>query len=170
MTETNPTNESDTIIDKLVVTLKAGTFPTAVKIFGANVHKSNSVDRFKETRLSGKDSIGIAGVIEVGVEEVDISDFRVGNVLSLIILICVQSKTDEVGVTNTTKLKSAVKNLIEGAIPSEAEGFFGPDADGEMTKRLVWGEPETDTESNKTWAFVEMPVEFAYVTASQTSH
>ena len=170
MTETNPTNESDTIINEIVATLKAGTFPTAIKIFGNNVYKVNSVDRFKETRLSGKDSIGWAGVVNVGVEEFDITDFRVGNILELTILVCVQNKTPATGVTNINKLVAAVKNLLNGDVPSTAEGFFPPESDGEMTERIAWGEPEYDTDKTKPWAFAELPCFISYVTASTTSH
>ncbi len=169
MTETNPTNESDTIINEAVATLKAGTFPTAIKIFGVNVHKANSVDRFKETRLSYSGSVGIAGVVNGPVEEFVLTDERVGNVLPLTIIIGVQSKTPEIGVTNATKLLAAVKNLLNGDIPSTAEGFYKIDED-EMTLRIAWGEPEMDPDGIKGWVFIEISCFIAYVTTSDTGH
>jgi len=169
MTETNPANESDTIINEAVATLKAGTFPTAIKIFGNNVYKFNSVDRFKETRRSGTDSIGWAGVVNDGIDEFILTDLRVGNVLNLTILIAVQNKTPETGVTNATKLLAAVKNLLNGDVPSTAEAFY-PDGEEDITQRLDWGEPEIDSESDKPWVYVELPCLIGFVTTNETSH
>lgn len=169
MTETNPANESNTIINEMVATLKAGTFPTGIKIFGANVYPSNSVDRFKETRLSYSGSLGIAGIINGPIEEFVLTDGRVGNVLPLTILIGVLSKTPEAGVTNATKLLAAVKNLLNGDIPSTAEGFYKIDEE-EMTLRISWGEPEVDSDEIKKWVFIEIPCFIAYVTTSDTGH
>ncbi len=167
MTNITVTNEQDTIIDEVVATLLAGTIAT-VSIFD-RCEKSNSVDRFKEVRLSGHGAGAIAGVVNVGTEEFLYTDLRVGNVLTLNILIAAQAKTPTAGVTTANKLIGAVKNLLNGDVPSTAEGFYQVDED-EITQRLDWGEPEIDSDSQKGWVFVELPCLVAYVTTNKTSH
>ena len=166
MANTIPANESNTVINEMIATLKAGTI-SSVSAFGNRVYKDHSVDRWKETRLSGGRTV--AGIIYVGIDEFVLTDERVGNVLSLTIAIAAQNKQDPDLVLDSMNLTAAVKNLLNGDIPSTAEGFYPIDAE-EMTLRITWGEPEQDSESNKQWVFVELPVSIAYVTTSKTSH
>jgi len=167
MADTTVTNKPNDIIDEVVATLLAGTISSA-NAFN-NVEKANSVDRFKETRLSGSDSASLAAVINGGVEEFIITDENVGNVLSLTILICSQSNTESNSVTSVTELVAAVKNLLNGDVPDDARGFYAVDEE-EFTQLLDWDEPEYDTESKKNWAFAELPCRIAFVTTTETSH
>ncbi len=167
MTEITVTNEQDTIIDEVVATLIDGTIAT-VSIFD-RCEKSNSVDRFKEVRLSGHGAGAIAGVVNVGTEEFLMADLKIGNVLTLTILIAAQAKTPTVGATTANKLIGAVKNLLNGDIPSTAQGFYAAEED-DITQRLAWGEPEIDSDSQKGWVFVELPCLVGYITTNKTSH
>lgn len=167
MANVTVTNKSDSIIDEVVATLAAGTISSADAF--KNVEKANSVERFKETRLSGSGDSSLAAVINDGVEEFVLTDENVGNVLSLTVLIASQSVTESASVTSVTKLVSAVKNLLNGDVPDNARGFYASDSE-EFTNRLDWGEPRYDTETRKNWAFAELPCKIAFHSTTETSH
>ena len=167
MTAITVTNIPDTIIDEMVATLLAGTISTA-SIFDV-CEKTNSVDRFKETRLSGHGNAAIAAIMSGPIEESILTDERVGNVIEFTILTASQATPETANVTEAKKLTAAVKNLLNGDIPSSAAGFFKID-DEAMTLRIAWGEPEYDVDSKKPWAFGETPCFIAYVTTNDTSH
>jgi hypothetical protein len=167
MAEITVTNEADAIADEIVVTLAAGTI-SAAKIF-TNVEKASSVDRFIENRSSGARSGPIAGVVIGPTTEQDITDGRVGKVLSITVLIIAKGKNNETKTTIGTKLVNAVKNLINNDKPSTSTRFFG-EAEGEMVDRVTFGDPEYDTETEKTAVYAELPVEIGYTTTTNTSN
>tara|TARA_Y100000310_G_scaffold315428_1_gene365945 strand:- start:195 stop:698 length:504 start_codon:yes stop_codon:yes gene_type:complete len=161
------TNEANTVIDAVVTQLLAATI-SSVSVFD-RCEKANSVDLFKETRLSGHGSAAVVGVINVGIEEFIITDDRIGNVVSLTLLLANQKKTDVDRTTEIHRLISAAKNTINGNRPGTSEGFYVLDAE-EIIPQIAWGEPDIDSDSNKSWVFAELPLSIAFVTTNDTSH
>ncbi|MCP4309490.1 MAG: hypothetical protein GY788_32370 [bacterium] len=168
MADITITNEQDTIIDEIIATLEAGTVPTAVAIFDF-VEKTNSVDWYKSARLGGIKTAALAGVVNETTEEFKITDLRLGCILHLKILLASQKVTDELRVTEINKLIDACKILINADKPSTSICFY-QDGEETMTQRVVWGEPEIDSETKTPWVFAELPVEIAYVTTNEESH
>lgn len=167
MAEITIDNKPSDIIDELKATIEAGTV-SDVTIF-ARCDESNTVDRFKETRLSGLDGKALACIVNEGVEEFIITDNRRGNVLSLTIVTASQNTPEADNVLDATKLVAAVKNLINGDKPSDSVAFY-VDGEDEITQRVSWGEPESDSETKKPWVFNEIPCLIAYIADSETSH
>lgn len=71
--------------------------------------------------------------------------------------------------TESQRLVAAIKNLINADVPSDAKAFYAPEEE-EITPRLLWGEPETDSESQVPWQFTELNLRVAFVTTNETSH
>lgn len=161
------TNEPDDIIDELVATLAAGTWDAGVVNVFEFVEKTKSVELFKDSRLT--DSPVAAVAFDGGIEDSLITDNRRGCVVPLTIFIASQEDPESDRVTDASKLIAAVKNLINADVPTDAQAFYIDDS-GEITDRLEWGEPETDTESDVPWQFTELPLRVAYVTAGETGH
>ena len=167
MTAITVTNEADTVINAVVAELIGGTI-LAASIFN-RVEKTNSIDRFKETRLSGQGAAAIAAVANIGIEEFETTDLCIGNVLSLNILVANQKNTEVNLVTEVNRLVAAVKNLINKTPPATSIAFYAAGED-EITQRILWGTPEYDSDSNKSWVFGEIPVDIAFLTNTETSH
>jgi len=162
-------NKPSDIIDELKATIEAATI-SAVTVF-ARCDESNSVERFKEKRLSGLDGKALACIVAGPIEEfVNVTDDRVGNVLSLTIVTASQNTPEADNVLDATKLVAAVKNMINGDIPSDATGFYD-NAGEDMILRLAWGETEqADPDESKPWVFNEIPLRIAYITTTDTGH
>jgi len=160
------TNEPDDIIDELVATLAGGTWAVLETSVFDYVNRSASVQAFKDSRLTQSPS---CAVILNSVEEYEITDLRIGCVADLTILIASTEDTESDRVVDITKLIGAVKNLINADVPDDAEAFFQDDSE-EVTPRIEWGEPDSDTESSIPWQYTELPLRIAFVTTNSTSH
>jgi hypothetical protein len=160
-------NKPSDIIDELKATIEAATI-SAVTVF-ARCDESNSVERFKEKRLSGLDGKALACVVNDGVEEFIITDNQRGNVLSLTLVTFSQNTPEADNVLDATKLVVAIKNIVNTTKPTDSIAFYAEGAD-EITQRVSWGEPKSDPDSQKPGVFNEIPCFIAYTTTTETSH
>lgn len=160
-------NKPDKIITEMKATIEAATI-SGTTVF-ARCDESNSVDRFKEKGLSGMNGKALACIVNDGIEEFVITDDRVGNVLGLTLVTFSQNTPEGDNVLDATKLVAALKNLLNGNIPSDAEGFY-PEGEDDMTLRITWGEPESDPDSKKPGVFNEIQCFIAYITTNDQSH
>lgn len=160
-------NKPDKIITALKAAIEAATI-SAVKIF-ARCDESNSVERFKEKRLSGMDGKALACIVNNGVEEFILTDNRRGNVLSLTIVTASQNTPEADNVLDATKLVAAIKNIVNTSKPADSKAFYA-EGDDEITQQVSWGEPESDPDAKKPMVFNEIPCFIAYETLTETSH
>ena len=166
MANVSVNNEIDDIIDELAATLLAGTWTDDESSVFDLVEKAASIQTFKDSRMTQSPC---AAVVLNGMEDHLITDNRRGCVADLAIFIASMEDVETDRVTDIGKLVAAAKNLINADVPDDAEGFF-QDGEENMTPRLEWGEPDSDTESDVPWQFTELPLRVAFVTAGDTSY
>ena len=155
------TNKDSTIIAAIKTTLTAITISDAT--FFAKVADAESEE---DALAVNTDKSPMAALIFNDTEEYDIPDLKTGCVCNLTLLLAQRVNTDAATRVASTRLVNIAKNAINASPPSGTVWFAEPE--GELHKRLEWG--EVDTDSRQGWSITTIELGVSYTITNSTSH